>query len=150
MMRWLVVLGVVVLMGCARSDRPADAPFAELVRDGGWSIVTVSDGNSAAGIPSTDPPVSVRFVAGEASGETGRVEGFAGVNRFNGAYRITEDGGLSIGPIAATKMAGPSVLMRFEAAFLRALEASRSIERDGNTWVLRNEDGVTVRIAPAR
>lgn len=151
MVRWLLVVGVVVLMGlagCARSDRAQEAPFGELVRDGAWRIVSVHDGNATVGIPSTDPPVYLRFVGSDASGESGRVEGFAGVNRFHGGYRITEEGGLSIGPIASTKMAGPGPLMRFEGAFLRALEASTGIERDGEGWVLRAEDGVKVRIGP--
>lgn len=149
-MRWLLVTGVVAMMGltgCARSDRAQEAPFGELVRDGAWRIVSVHDGNATVGIPSTDPPVSLRFVASDASGESGRVEGFAGVNRFHGGYRITEEGGLSIGPIASTKMAGPGPLMRFEGALLRALEASTVIERDGAGWVLRDGDRVTLRIA---
>jgi heat shock protein HslJ len=58
-------------------------------------------------------------------GADGRVSGFAGVNQFNGMYELTPGaanrGGLHIGPLAVTKMAGPENLMKQEATYLEAL-----------------------------
>ncbi|MDX2132242.1 MAG: META domain-containing protein [Planctomycetota bacterium] len=54
-------------------------------------------------------------------GADGRATGVAGVNRFFGTYALEADGSFEMGPIGATKMAGPPAVQAAEDAFLGAL-----------------------------
>jgi heat shock protein HslJ len=68
----------------------------------------------------------------------GRLQGFAGVNRFGGTWSAGE-GVLEIGSLVATKMAGPQQLMDLERRFLDALSQVRGFSLQGG--LLRLKDG---------
>ncbi len=98
---------------------------------------------------SDDGPLAASWVATELNGKpvdgptldytTDKVSGTGGCNRFNGPISI-EDDAVQIGPIAATKMMceGKSEV---EGQYFSALEAARSFVVDGETLVLKAEDG---------
>jgi len=69
-----------------------------------------------------------------------RATGYSGVNSFSGSY---ESGAASLkfGPIAATRRAGPPPAMAFEAAFFKALEATRSYRIAGENLDLLDAEG---------
>lgn len=74
---------------------------------------------SLAGADVTPPPPTLSFE------EPGRAGGLAGVNRFGGEAAI-EGGALRLGPLMATRMAGPPDRMELERLYLEALaEADR-------------------------
>ncbi len=52
-----------------------------------------------------------------------RVSGFAGVNRFFGAYRISGDD-IKLGPLGMTMMAGPESAMQLEQDFTAVLNTA--------------------------
>lgn len=74
--------------------------------------------------------------------EDGRAQlsGMAGVNRFFGDYSFAPGegaiGGLTIGQLGSTRMAGPPEMMEFEAALLETLKTARTVRRDGETLVI--------------
>jgi heat shock protein HslJ len=70
---------------------------------------------------------------------TDKVSGTGGCNQFNGPISI-EDDAVQIGPLAATRMAceGKSDI---EAKYFAALEAARTFALEGETLVLKAEDG---------
>jgi heat shock protein HslJ len=74
--------------------------------------------------------------------EDGRAQlsGMAGVNRFFGDYSFAPGegaiGGLTVGQIGSTRMAGPPELMEFEAALLETLKTARTVRVDGDAIVI--------------
>jgi heat shock protein HslJ len=100
-----------------------------------WELVDID------GEPASDARATIEF------SDDGRVFGVAGVNRFTGSYEATGDT-VSIGPLAATLMAGPPAMMAFEQRFLTALSGPLRVEIDGSQLELRGADHV-VRFTPA-
>jgi len=96
-----------------------------------WALVSLG-GRKVEG----EREVSARF-------DNGQLTGFASINRYFGSYTV-EDGRLSVGPIAATKMGGPEPLMRQEDAFLRALETASAFTRSGETLTITTDAGELV------
>lgn len=76
-------------------------------------------------------------------GGDGRLTGSGGCNRLAGSY-VAEGGALTVGPVAATRMACPEPAMSAEAALLRALSDARGFVRDGASLTLAGEDGAPV------
>ncbi|AMG87340.1 META domain-containing protein [Bordetella parapertussis] len=128
-----------VLAGCASNTGQAQAEGAaaanaatsadsfaqttwELVRwtkaDGGYRVIPHGDNGE---------PIFLTFFA---QGKQYRVSGFAGCNRYTGAYRL-RDGKLQITAPASTRMACPQPeRARLEADYLRALAQIRSFTLD--------------------
>lgn len=73
-------------------------------------------------------------------GAEGGLTGSGGCNRFTGAYAI-EGEGLTIGPLAATRMACPEPAMTVEGQLFAALGAVRGFARDRTELVLSDEAG---------
>lgn len=71
--------------------------------------------------------------------DEGRVQGFAGCNRFNGSYELTEDG-LRIGQLAQTRMACAAAIMEQEDQVLTTLQSVTSFRID-DTGALRLSGG---------
>jgi heat shock protein HslJ len=82
--------------------------------------------------------------------EDGRAHGSGGVNRFAGEYTIDGDR-LALGPLAATRMAGPPEANRAELAFFAALERAARVTVAGGRLVLADADGAELlRFVPAQ
>jgi len=69
-----------------------------------------------------------------------RATGYSGVNSFTGSFE-TAAASLKFGPIAATRRAGPPAAMTFEAAFFKALGATKSYRISGETLELLDAEG---------
>lgn len=82
-------------------------------------------------------------------GETGRVSGLAGVNRFGGPY-AADGGSLKFGPLVATKMAGPPALNDLETRYLAALERTSGWRIDQDELVLLAGEQVVARFTAMR
>lgn len=98
---------------------------------GAWTLVAI-DGTPVPDVGKT-PTLEIL--------EDGTVSGVGGVNRFRTQLEIT-DGGLSFGPAAATKMAGPPEAMELESTYMARLEAVSSFAiEDGalRLWAADNE-----------
>lgn len=112
------------------NPRPATAEMPpELL--GHWILVAV-DGAPVENIGNTP---FVEFL------EDGTIGGMSGINQFNSQV-IVDEGGMSFGPAAATKMAGPPEAMALEQTFMTRLGAVSSFEVDGETlrlWAGDNE-----------
>ena len=75
-----------------------------------------------------------------------RATGYSGVNSFSGSFESSA-AGLSFGPIAATRRAGPPPAMAFETAFFKALGETKSYRISGETLELLDAAGaVRVRL----
>jgi heat shock protein HslJ len=107
---------------------PADPLLAE------WVLLEFGPSGAEGTVPS-EPLLTLMFEEG------GRISGSAGCNHYSGAY-ILEDGQISIGPLATTRMGclAPGVMER-ESAFLRALQTAQSIEMTADSLVLTYQDG---------
>jgi putative lipoprotein len=99
--------------GAGSGSRAAGDPSA---LEGTWVLeATAVAGEELA----ADPGVRT-----ELTFEGGRAVGHGGVNRFSAPYEATDEGGISIGPVAGTRMAGPPHAMEQEDRFFAALDAS--------------------------
>lgn len=78
-----------------------------------------------------------------AFGADGRASGYAGVNRFGGAWATAAGDALALGPLASTRMAGPPERMDLERRFLAAVAGVDSASIDGMTLTLRRAGTVT-------
>ncbi len=70
----------------------------------------------------------------------GKLIGHGGCNRFFGSY--SEDGPrLNIGPLGATKMMCPPLLMETERRLMGALQRAATIEATHLVLILKDKDG---------
>jgi heat shock protein HslJ len=77
--------------------------------------------------------------------EKKQVTGYSGCNRFFGAYEL-EGSTLKFGPIGATKRACPDREEGIEAAFFKALDATRRWEVTDGMLKLLNDGHVLARL----
>ena len=78
---------------------------------GTWTVVRIGD---VAAVPGAQGPPSLTFEG------DGQVYGYGGVNRLRSTYALDVDH-LTLGPVVATRMAGPDAPTAAERALLAAL-----------------------------
>ncbi len=102
-----------------------------------WQVTGVNTGN-AVSTPIPGTTLTVTFDA------DGRATGSAGCNTFTASYTL-EGATLAVSPPASTrKLCGsPDGVMGQETAFLRALEASTTVEAEASGMTLRDASGAT-------
>ena len=73
--------------------------------------------------------------------EEAKVSGFAGVNRYGGSLsaKAVAEGVFLLGPVVATRMAGPREAMDLETRFLRMLSEASSFRVIDDDLVLEAE-----------
>lgn len=81
----------------------------------------------------------------------GQVSGTAGVNQYGSSVPagVLAQNRFEVGPVIATRMAGPPQAMQLESCFLGLLQEARRYECDGRTLTLLNESGVLLRFETA-
>jgi putative lipoprotein len=82
----------------------------------------------------------------ELAAETSRLSGSGGCNRLVGGFEA-EGTSLRLGPVATTLMACNEDVMRREAAFVAALEATTAYELEAGRLALLADDRVLARLA---
>ncbi|MGN6317317.1 META domain-containing protein [Trinickia sp.] len=104
----------------AGPSNPLNPAAVQLLDNTSWVLRTVqtSDGHSVLDVPA-DKAAAPTLTLDTRSGER-RASGFAGCNRFGGAYTLTS-GKLGFGPLAATRMACGENADRIERVYLDAL-----------------------------
>ena len=125
--RLLAVLAVLALAACAGGGTPM--PLAGTY----WNLKQVGEQHFK-------PLKGGRDAHLRLDARQKRATGYSGVNSFSGSY---ESGAarLKFGPVAATRRAGPPAAMAFEAAFFKALEATRSYRVSGDALELLDDQG---------
>jgi heat shock protein HslJ len=145
-LRLFVCLTFAALAGCAGVGKDSDpaminAANLDKLVDREWLLKTITvDGQRV--IMHMDATQTVRF------GSDGRVTGYAGVNRFGGAYTFSPEGTLNWprGGLMSTRMAGPPELMEKEQAYLKGLPKTTRAIVASNGLQLQNDDGSTVLV----
>jgi heat shock protein HslJ len=99
-----------------------------------WNVTSYNNGKGGVTTLVAGSELTLEF------GEDGTVAGNGGVNRFNGPYEV-DGAGITIGPLALTKMAGEPALMEQESAFVKALESATKWKVVRGTLELRDADG---------
>jgi heat shock protein HslJ len=140
------LLVLAVLAGCVGMGKDGDpamitAANLDKLADREWLLKTITvDGQRV--IMHVDATQTIRF------GSDGRVAGYAGVNRFAGAYTFSPEGLLTWpgAGLISTRMAGPPELMEKEQAFLRGLPKTARAIVASNALQLQSDDGSTVLV----
>lgn len=73
-------------------------------------------------------------------GADGQLSGNGGCNRFTGGFQLNGQK-LTIGPVAATRMACPEPIQSFEFSYFEALQAVQIVNLKDDRLVLRDADG---------
>jgi heat shock protein HslJ len=145
-----LLAAVAVAAGCAAyGSRSAEdpnfggVPMEQPLEGTTWSLAVVG-GRPARPIGTGGAP-TLRLDAAQQ-----RAEGDTGCNRFGGPYELT-GGSLRFGALVSTRRACvDEALNAQEAAFLGALEQTRSWRIVGGTLVLSGDAGEVARFAPQR
>jgi heat shock protein HslJ len=122
------------LLGCSSSSTDATAGDLENIQ---WKLAKYS----ADGVLKEVPPTANAY----AKFEDGRVSGTA-VNAYSGSYGLDGNGGLTIGELTTTLMAGPPELQAVETAYYAALRKTASYTSDGSTLILYDADGAQILV----
>ena len=69
----------------------------------------------------------------------GGINGSGGCNTFRGSL-LQSDSGLTVSPLATTKMACPAIIMDREDEFFRAIQAMRQFQGSGDSLQLLDEN----------
>jgi heat shock protein HslJ len=125
-----LALATVALVGCGSST-----PKGGTLEGVTWVLTSYSvDGTMTT--PPADAYADATFVAGKVSGRV--------VNSYAGPYDATDKGGLKIGPLASTQMAGPPELMALETAFFANMQKVASYYAEDTKLTLYDSDGKTL------
>lgn len=127
-----VEMGDIVLNGCGGD--PRDLLTATEV----WTVTEIQGSPTVAG---TEAEIGFSQDSG--------VFGSGGCNRLSGAYELTGEG-VSLGPIAATRMACPGEIMSQEQRLITALESVFAFDiGEAGDLILLGPDGPAVRATAA-
>ena len=118
---------LVLLSACGVAGPPVAPPALA----GNWTLVALDGGG---------PVAAQRLPTAEFG--TDSVSGLAGCNRYRGGFSTGPGGTLSIGPLAATKMACRGPLMDLERAFMQRLQAVNGYRLEDGTLLLDYDTGV--------
>jgi heat shock protein HslJ len=134
-LRWRIIAVDLVGNVGTPSKWRAIVPVSPLVflQDKKWLLTTISDGAGGMLDPLDGTHASIRF-----NSETGSVGGNTGVNAFSAPYVASEDGGMHVGMITTTMMAGSPDAMKQEMLLKNALH-------DATTWHIENS-GKTLKL----
>jgi heat shock protein HslJ len=114
----------------------AEAPVADLPLTGtAWRLTTIGGANGTVSSTLAGTEVDAVFAA------DGTVAGTDGCNRYHATFTAGENGAMSIGPVAATKMACAQDVMDQANAFTAGLGATASSTIDGMTLTLSDAGG---------
>lgn len=110
---------VLALAGCQGLSSRDAATRAQQALTGSWTL------KSADALPAIPDNILLMLrPAGSADGQSLGISGFSGVNHFTGTAGVNwSELRLSPGPLATTRKMGPEPRMKFEQAFLKALES---------------------------
>ena len=110
--------------------------YGQGLEDRTWVVQEMNvDGTMTA--PAAEAPAYAVF-------EDGAIAGSTGCNNYTGAYE-TDGGSMTIGPLAATRMACASPLMEQEAAYFVLIEQVDGYKVSGNDLTLSNGDTELIR-----
>ncbi len=103
-----------------------------------WQLSSYSDGNAV--VSGTDiRTITLKF------DNKGDIVGFSGVNRYFGGCNL-DGNAISVGPLASTKMAGPTTLMELETVYLNLLGSVTGVSIAGDSLSLADKDGTVVLV----
>lgn len=111
-----------------------DAASPPALAGSSWLVTGYNNGKQAVVTPVAGSNLTLKF------GTDNTVSGSGGVNTFNGPFE-SSTATISIGPLAATKMAGSEQLMAQEQQYLSALQAASEWEISNGSLTLRNDQG---------
>jgi heat shock protein HslJ len=136
-----VVAGVVLaftLVACGSDEGGSgDGGAAQASTDPGelvgptWTLDQATRGALAEDADQLDPDVTLTFA------DDGTVSGSSACNTYGGPYEADGEGGISIGPLAATQMACDEAIMALEANYIQTLDQVSAFAIDEGRLILQ-------------
>ncbi|WP_405643242.1 META domain-containing protein [Streptomyces uncialis] len=111
-----------------------------------WTVTTLTDGTTSASLPAGTEGKAHLTIA-----KDGRASGNLGCNRFSATAKIGDDGTLTLGTPAMTRMMCAPAAMRTEKALLRLFDGKKiTYELSGDSLTLTAPDGkgATATVTP--
>ena len=138
-----LILLLACLSGCAHvtgtdsGPQVLDAQTAHRLYQRDWDLKGLTvEGRQI--VVDVDTRITIRFAP------HAQVAGLAAVNRYSGTYKLSTEGKLSWGGVAATRNMGPPELMEKEQAYLRGLGKTNVAILARHILVLQSDDASTV------
>lgn len=137
--RFIALLGLCMaaLAGCHSTSKNADIADSQQAMLGSWTL------RQADGLP--DIPDNILLtLRPDSSHDRNRLgsSGFSGVNHFTGSATVVwDEGRLSFGNLATTRMMGPEPRMKFEQAFLKQMGSVVTFRLKDNQLILATLSG---------
>jgi heat shock protein HslJ len=119
------LLILVTVMGLAACTSIADPLQGTRWKLSGWTVSSID-------------PASLGITAGFAEGT---IAGRSAVNRYSGPYTTGSGRSFSVGPLAATRIAGPEPAMLAESTYLTLLGEARSYKLTDSQLTLFDSGG---------
>jgi heat shock protein HslJ len=114
------------------------APISQDLAGSSWDLLAYNNGTGGFQSAVIDVPVTAMF------NEDGSLTGSAGCNSYNGTWE-TEDGSVTIGPLASTRMlCGDEALDQQEARYLEVLETSDTYRIESAILELFDAEGTRI------
>lgn len=137
-MKWIILIGIAggLAMGCGtRSSNPGNETLSGTRwRLTAWSVSSLEAANYS---------ITADFGASD-------ISGFAAVNNYGGPCLITRGGGISIGQLQSTLMAGADDAMRAESLYFELLAQVRGYSVTDTTLTMMDEGNHEVLIFEKR
>lgn len=126
-----VAHGLLVALAALALASPVSCGTDEAALDGtSWRLVRWSE----AALDPADFTITAEF-------EDGRIGGTSAVNSYGGPYETGPGDRFSVGPLAATMMAGSGKAGRAEKLYFELLKGAETFSRSGDTLTLFDADG---------
>jgi putative lipoprotein len=132
-----LLLAMTVLIGTVGCAGQPPAAAGPTLIGSDWVLISLNGAE-----PLADSEITLSF------GTDGRVTGSSGCNRYFGAYRLADESGLEIGPLAGTRMFCQGALGKQETRYLEALEATTGYALDQRLRLFQPSGALEFR--PAR
>jgi heat shock protein HslJ len=136
----LVCVALLATLIAVSACGSAEAQDPSLLSANPWTVTRFDDGNG--NLRPVDLPQAERAFGLTLEFPTSkRLAGFSGLNNFSAPYEAQEDGSMTIGVLAATKMAGSPELMNQEQAFFDTLARVAAYRLEAGGLTLLDETG---------
>jgi heat shock protein HslJ len=147
----VLILGFVLCLALCLAGCGSSGGSGGKIENVNWDLRSYDANGTMTSVPS-GVQVTALF-------KSGRVTGSSGVNTYQGTYKLSGTGDITISKIATTLMAGPPEAMAVEQAYVKALEKAGSYTVDvsglslfakNGTRLLSYEQGKTVSLTSSK
>ncbi len=132
-----LVLSLVAIVA-AVSCRAGGGGFSRDAVQRAWVLSEIPGGPA---LDALETVPTLTLINGGVDAGAGRLQGFAGCNRYSGSFALGEDGSLAVGPLAMTRMACGGAAGEVERALSLRIQRASACRVEGGVLVITGREG---------